>query len=143
MKKFGQWGGYDPMLCTKLVRSYRSHPAILKVPSDLFYDGELISEAAKEVQERALGLDFLPNPDFPLVFHGVRGHNFQEVDSPSWFNPSECFQAAMYFRHLLDNNFTNLDVCLISPYRKQNQKILEVLTSLSLPIPKVRDCSDC
>lgn len=32
---------YDPNVLTKLVLNYRSHPSLLKVSNDLFYDGEL------------------------------------------------------------------------------------------------------
>ena len=32
---------YDSRLLTKLVRNYRSHPDILKLPNDMFYTGEL------------------------------------------------------------------------------------------------------
>lgn len=32
---------YNPMILTKLVRNFRSHKAILDVPNELFYDGEL------------------------------------------------------------------------------------------------------
>ena len=40
-KKFGDHGSYDPLLVTKLVDNYRSHPALLKISSQLFYDDEL------------------------------------------------------------------------------------------------------
>ena len=32
---------YNPNYVTKLVNSFRSHPDILKLPNELFYDGEL------------------------------------------------------------------------------------------------------
>ena len=31
----------------------------------------------------------LPNPQFPLVFHGVIGEDQREADSPSYFNAAE------------------------------------------------------
>jgi helicase MOV-10 len=34
-------GNYNPKVLTKLVANYRSHAEILKVPNELFYDGEL------------------------------------------------------------------------------------------------------
>uniref|UniRef100_A0A8C6P322 RNA helicase n=1 Tax=Nothobranchius furzeri TaxID=105023 RepID=A0A8C6P322_NOTFU len=34
-------GVYNNCFVTKLLRNYRSHPAILKIPNELFYDGEL------------------------------------------------------------------------------------------------------
>uniref|UniRef100_A0A9J7ZVQ7 RNA helicase n=1 Tax=Cyprinus carpio carpio TaxID=630221 RepID=A0A9J7ZVQ7_CYPCA len=33
--------GYDTRFVTKLLRNYRSHPAILKIPNELFYENEL------------------------------------------------------------------------------------------------------
>lgn len=34
---------YNTDLITKLVRNFRSHPKILKLPSDMFYDGDLLA----------------------------------------------------------------------------------------------------
>uniref|UniRef100_A0AAX7T2H5 RNA helicase n=1 Tax=Astatotilapia calliptera TaxID=8154 RepID=A0AAX7T2H5_ASTCA len=34
-------GVFSKRFVTKLLRNYRSHPAILKIPNELFYDGEL------------------------------------------------------------------------------------------------------
>ena len=76
--------------------SFRSHLDILSVSSDLFYDSELQACATDRPQQQLFvrgGCDFLPNPKSPIVFHGVRGKNLQEPDSPSWFNPNEAFQA--------------------------------------------------
>ena len=39
--KFSDHGSYDPLLVTKLVDNYRSHPALLQISSQLFYDDEL------------------------------------------------------------------------------------------------------
>lgn len=36
---------YDTDLITKLVRNFRSHELILKLPSDMFYEGELLAMA--------------------------------------------------------------------------------------------------
>ena len=38
---FKSHGGYDPLLVTKLVKNYRSHGDIIKIPSKLFYHDEL------------------------------------------------------------------------------------------------------
>lgn len=35
-------GEYNSDVITKLTYNYRSHPQILKVPNNLFYDGELV-----------------------------------------------------------------------------------------------------
>ena len=36
-------GTYPPDLLMKLVRTYRSHPVILKLPNEMFYDNELLA----------------------------------------------------------------------------------------------------
>lgn len=33
---------FNPLVLTKLVANFRSHPAILKVPNELFYERDLI-----------------------------------------------------------------------------------------------------
>lgn len=38
-------GDFDPNYVTKLVRSFRSHPEILEIPNDCFYDNELLAWA--------------------------------------------------------------------------------------------------
>ena len=35
----------------------------------------------------------------PIIFHGVRGKNYQEGTSPSWFNPTEALQVANYYQN--------------------------------------------
>ena len=42
---------YDPRFLTKLVQNFRTHPAILKVPNELFYDGDLMACADKQRRE--------------------------------------------------------------------------------------------
>ena len=135
--KFQDHGNYDPMLVTKLIRNYRSHACVLKVPSQLFYEAELMAEATNEIQKRFLHLKILPNPDQPLIFHGVRGPNFQEGDSPSWFNPTEALQVSHYIRELLNEGVDPADVGIIAPYRQQIAKLRQILRSLELPVPKI------
>ena len=70
-----------------------------------------------EIQNRFLCLKILPNPDQPIIFHGVRGPNFQEGDSPSWFNPTEALQVSHYIRELLnEGNFSQFKFNLITFY---------------------------
>ncbi|CAB1424311.1 unnamed protein product [Pleuronectes platessa] len=40
-------GGFNQRYVTKLLRDYRSHPAIFDNPNQLFYDGELESCAVE------------------------------------------------------------------------------------------------
>lgn len=57
---------------TKLVKNYRSHAALLALPSRLFYHGELEVCADPTVVASLLGWDKLPRKALPLLFHGVR-----------------------------------------------------------------------
>ena len=136
--RFRDHGNYDPVLCTKLIKNYRSHQDILCVSSKLFYDNELKPEAPDEIKNAMLDFEFLPNTQCPLIFHGVRGQNIQENDSPSWFNPAEALQVAKYLGLILNKGVTVEDVGIIAPYRKQTQKLRQLLASFDLPIPKVR-----
>lgn len=57
---------------TKLVKNYRSHAALLALPSRLFYHKELEVCADPKVAASLLGWERLPRKGFPLIFHGVR-----------------------------------------------------------------------
>jgi superfamily I DNA and/or RNA helicase len=133
-------GGYDPALVTLLKKNYRSNVNIIKVSSDLFYHSELEAMAQKDVTDKFLGVHFLPNPDFPVVFHALKGKQCQEADSPSWFNPVEGFQAVKYLQMLYELEGVRVnpdDVGIISPYRKQVEKIRSLIETLGLERVKV------
>lgn len=57
---------------TKLVYNYRSHEALLVLPSKLFYRGELCVRAPRAVVDSLCQWKSLPKKGFPLIFHGVR-----------------------------------------------------------------------
>jgi len=136
--RFRDHGNYDPALLTKLVRNYRSHPDILSLPSRLFYDDELKPCAAESVMKRFLGSELLPTRNHPVVFHGIRGHNVQENDCPSWFNPQEAWQVVMYLQKLLRAGTPPGDIGIIAPYRKQVSKVKELIATLELDASEVR-----
>jgi helicase MOV-10 len=50
-------------LIVKLVRNYRSHPKLLQLPSELFYQGELQACASPEITHTLLHWDKLPNKE--------------------------------------------------------------------------------
>ena len=81
---------FDPALITMLVKNYRSHPAILDLPSRIFYMGRLEPCADVNMREALCGWQGLPNrTQFPIAFHNVAGQDMREGDSPSFFNPEE------------------------------------------------------
>lgn len=57
---------------TKLNYNYRSHEALLKLPSKLFYQEELYCKAPSAVVESLCLWKKLPQKGLPLLFHGVR-----------------------------------------------------------------------
>lgn len=54
------------------MKNYRSHEALLTLPSRLFYHRELEVCADPTVVTSLLGWEKLPKKGFPLIFHGVR-----------------------------------------------------------------------
>lgn len=141
---FSSVGGYNPKLITRLVMNYRSLPEILTLPSSLFYDSQLQPQVTYDNFEGALVKKlepFLPKRDTPfppsLVFHGVRGVNYQESDCPSWFNPQELMQVIYYLKDFFDSGLVPDDIGIITPYQKQVQKLRSLLTQLELPLPKI------
>jgi superfamily I DNA and/or RNA helicase len=124
---------YDRRMITKLVRNYRSHPHILKLPNDEFYDGDLIPAADITRSHRFVAWEHLPRRKFPIVFHGVEGEDMREANSPSWFNPEEVQYVKMYVDLLVmetqQNRCKPEDIGIITPYHKQAQKIRFLLTA--------------
>ncbi|XP_072290514.1 RNA helicase Mov10l1 [Eucyclogobius newberryi] len=132
--------GYNPRLVTKLVYNYRSHEALLTLPSRLFYDGELRVKAPRSVVQSLCQWKTLPKKGFPLLFHGVRGTEMREGNNPSWFNPAEAVQVMLYCCQLtkkLYNPVSASDIGIIAPYRKQCEKIRVLLSKVGLSDIKV------
>jgi len=122
---------YNPLVLTKLVKNYRAHPTLLKLPSKLFYDYEL--EAAARVDSVNLfhSLDFLKNRGTPLLFHGIQGTCSRENNSPSWYNTAEVIQVVDYVRLLKKSGVTNENIGIITPYNKQVRLLSQYFRSLA------------
>ncbi|NXY41678.1 M10L1 helicase, partial [Ceuthmochares aereus] len=137
---FSACGAYNPLLITKLVKNYRSHSALLALPSKLFYHKELEVCADPSVVTSLLHWRKLPRKGFPLIFHGIRGNEIREGRSPSLFNPTEAVQVMQYCCHLAKNENAAVsvtDIGVIAPYRKQVEKIRFLLRSIDLADIKV------
>ncbi|XP_035708851.1 RNA helicase Mov10l1-like [Folsomia candida] len=128
-EKFGQENcGYNTLVLTKLVKNYRAHESLLKLPSHLFYDDDLVACASQEeaymlTQNHTISQKILLSQGVPLVFHGVQGTSVRERDSPSWFNAAEIMQVVNYVRTLKSCGVENDDIGIITPYRKQTEKL--------------------
>uniref|UniRef100_A0A671WXE7 RNA helicase n=1 Tax=Sparus aurata TaxID=8175 RepID=A0A671WXE7_SPAAU len=125
---------YNNCFVTKLLHNYRSHPAILKVPNDLFYDGELQVCADEYLRNSYCSWEYLPKKNFPVIFHGVTGVDEREASSPSFFNIAEVEVLMDYVKKLLSTQgkkglatISPSDIGIIAPYRKQVQKIRKAL----------------
>ncbi|KAK2901476.1 hypothetical protein Q8A67_009591 [Cirrhinus molitorella] len=132
--------GYNPLLVTKLVYNYRSHEALLDLPSRLFYSGELCVRSQRAVVDALCHWNRLPTKGFPFIFHGVRGTEMREGSNPSWFNPAEAVQVMMYCCQLakrLYNPIPATDIGVIAPYKKQVEKIRVLLHRVGLGEVKV------
>ncbi|XP_062522848.1 putative helicase MOV-10 isoform X2 [Corticium candelabrum] len=133
-------GNYNPLCVTKLINNYRSHPALLVLPSDTFYDGELVPFADRKITHFLCGWEHLPNKNnFPILFHGIRGKDVREGSSPSWFNPVEAVQVTKYVQALLSGSYgvQGHHIGVITPYRKQVEKIRLLLNRLGVDGIKV------
>uniref|UniRef100_A0A3P9KB63 RNA helicase n=1 Tax=Oryzias latipes TaxID=8090 RepID=A0A3P9KB63_ORYLA len=127
-------GDYNKRFVTKLLRNYRSHPAILKIPNDLFYDGELQPCAEEYSRSSYCFWRHLPKMEFPVIFHGVAGLDEREKTSPSFFNVAEIEVLMDYVQKLLEAQgkkgepkIAPKEIGIIAPYRKQVQKIRRAL----------------
>ncbi|KAM4783148.1 RNA helicase Mov10l1 isoform 2-T2 [Cyanocitta cristata] len=137
---FGSCGAYNPLLITKLTKNYRSHSALLALPSKLFYHKELEVCADTSVVTSLLNWGKLPRKGFPLIFHGIKGSEAREGCSPSWFNPTEAVQVMQYCCQLAKSEASAVsvtDIGVIAPYRKQVEKIRFLLRSIDLEDIKV------
>uniref|UniRef100_A0A665TPV6 RNA helicase n=1 Tax=Echeneis naucrates TaxID=173247 RepID=A0A665TPV6_ECHNA len=137
-QKSTESGHFDTRFVTKLLRNYRSHPAILKIPNRLFYENELQVFADQWDREAYCNWEHLPKKGFPVIFHGVMGKDEREANSPSFFNVSEIEVLVDYLTKLMETQgkkglpkLSAKDIGIIAPYRKQVEKIQKALKSVS------------
>ncbi|CAM0871385.1 unnamed protein product [Alopecurus aequalis] len=133
LSDFEQYHSEDPNYVTKLLRNYRCHPAILELPSQLFYGGELIACKGDEVPSvyDCIGL---PNKSFPVLFVGIQGCDEREGNNPSWFNRIEASKVVNIIRTLTrDGDVSEADIGVITPYRQQVNKIKRALETFEMP----------
>jgi helicase MOV-10 len=125
-------GCYPPDLITELVRNYRSHPSIIRLPNEMFYENRLLCVGDVMTTHNMAKWEHLPVKGFPVLFHAMDGENLRESNSPSWFNPQEAQQVVSYVRLLLHETKPPVqpaDIGIITPYARQAQKIRKALVS--------------
>ncbi|KAF1956931.1 P-loop containing nucleoside triphosphate hydrolase protein [Byssothecium circinans] len=108
---------YPPF--TNLIRNYRSHPAILSVPSSLFYNDTLLPEAP--IPDTPLQRSSLwKGRGWPVLFIPHKGMDELEWDGGGWYNNTEaecaCFTAQFLVLH---EGVQQSDICIMSPFAAQ------------------------
>ncbi|PVF97087.1 P-loop containing nucleoside triphosphate hydrolase protein [Serendipita vermifera] len=114
----------------KLVKNFRSHPAILRFPNERFYKGELEAHADPSIINSLLRSSCVVAPGFPVVFHAIAGKDMREANSPSFFNVEEASLVKNYVQRLKDDRglrLTDEHIGVISPYNAQCGKIRKIL----------------
>ena len=101
-----------------LIRNYRSHPAILATPSNLFYNDTLEPEAT--------GTDALAEwpgwqgRGWPVLFSCNTAPDEIEQDGGGWYNNEEAKMACQYAASFLQTGLVKAqDICIMSPFRAQ------------------------
>lgn len=105
-----------------LIRNYRSHPAILAIPSSLFYNNTLIPEAVNA--DALQSWTGWRGRQWPVLFACNGGQDeCEDIRSVGggWYNVREARKAMAFARHLLaENMITNQsDICIMSPFGAQ------------------------
>ncbi len=118
---------YPPF--TLLIRNYRSHPAILSVPSALFYNNTLIPETAipnTPLQQS----DLWRGRKWPVLFLPHTGLDEIERDGGGWYNVSEARIACDIAQHLIISSFVKqADICIMSPFAAQVKRLRSLIRS--------------
>ena len=128
---------------TKLARNYRSHPDVLALPSQLFYDSALVPCAdAATTSLPGAWLGAHDDGRSRVHFHGVRGTQRRDADAPSWYNALEAAAVADVVVGLLSHGLQMHDIGVIATFRRQVIKIRHLLRSAGLGAIRVGTVDD-
>jgi len=118
---------YPPF--TLLVRNYRSHPAILSVPSALFYNNTLIPEAPLP-NTPLQHSDLWRGRKWPVLFIPHTGLDEIERDNGGWYNISEARIACNIVQTLHRySSVKQSDICIMSPFAAQVKLLRSMIRS--------------
>ncbi|KAI9712204.1 MAG: hypothetical protein M1812_006938 [Candelaria pacifica] len=114
-----------PMLVppfANLVRNYRSHPAILSIPSALFYHDSLIPEATNS--DRLKDWTGWKGRRWPVLFASSGGGDCLEREGGGWYNIREAYKACDYALSLVNSGLVQQnEICIMSPFPAQVQML--------------------
>jgi hypothetical protein len=121
---------------TNLIRNYRSHPAILTMPSRLFYASTLVPEASSASTFRLQSWPGWPRKissptDYaPLIFHDNPSPDDLETDNGGWYNAGEAEIACSYAKSLAASGLVSEpEIAIMSPFKAQVRRIRGLIRS--------------
>ncbi|KAJ2938784.1 hypothetical protein O0L34_g3405 [Tuta absoluta] len=119
----------DPNYTLMLRNNFRSDPAVLRIPNELFYNGQLRAMAAIDPLSSA---DILGEraQSRAIVFHGVLSKEQRMGKSPSYFNSTELEIVQKYITALITKHSVRpADIGVVTPYIRQVYNIKSWLQS--------------
>ncbi|KAE9548756.1 hypothetical protein FO519_008029 [Halicephalobus sp. NKZ332] len=117
----------NDMNMIQLTDNYRSHPAIIKMFSDLFYDGSVVSAAFRKY-DSLCKIKLLKNKEFPIIFHSNITGQEEESEKKSKGNREEVELVVKYVNVLKDKYKVNEeDIGIVAPYTFQGELIRDKL----------------
>ena len=127
----------DYCVITKLLDNYRSHDALLQVPSELFYTGSLRCKASSIVTSTCANFELLRDgANFPMMVYDVPdGIEHNKIDTPSFYNIKECETVVKLIKSMLasPNIAVNAgEIAVITCFRAQVLKMREMLRKSDL-----------
>ncbi|XP_050346309.1 probable RNA helicase armi [Nymphalis io] len=140
--------GFDNRLVTMLNENYRSLKEIIKLASDMFYDGKLVAIIDESMPwtlkfMQATCEIFESNSSTGGIFvFGIKGDNVRAEDSPSWYNPQEAAMVALTTCKLYKRHIAADEIGIITPYLSQVKYLRILFSSMGLPIPKIGTVED-
>jgi hypothetical protein len=125
-----------PMICPPFVnlrRNYRSHPAILSVPSALFYNDTLVPEATIETNTPLHNSKLWQGRRWPVLYIPVDGEDELEREGGGWYNISEAKQACILAQQLiLEASVPQRDIAVITPFAAQVNQLRNIFRRANL-----------
>ena len=114
---------------TNLIRNYRSHPAILSIPSSLIYYDTLLPEAV--ISGTPLQTSSLwHGRKWPVLYIPHTGADEIERDNGGWYNISEARIACLLAQTLIfESGVKQEDVCIMSPFAAQVKLLRSMIRS--------------
>lgn len=127
-------GNYDRNRQMRLCRNYRSHPQIVRLFNELYYNGELKAQAPAMDVNLAANWSVLPNPQFPIIFQATHGVTNREQNSTSSYNNLEAEVICWYVKRLINDRVVGQeDVGIVAPYTAQGKLVTKLLQSKGYP----------